>query len=82
MLREEDLQIDCGRTSKGDFIRLVHVPTGISRYNSGPLRGLNQHTLLQTWHREIEAELQLTGLSQYIVPEYRTKNTRRKNRGG
>ncbi len=69
MLREEDLRFDRGRASHGgDFIRLTHVPTGLSRSHPGPLRGLDQHSLVEAWLGEIEAELRSKGLSQHIVP--------------
>jgi hypothetical protein len=76
MLREEDLQIDRGRASHGgDFLCLTHIPTRVSRLQPGPLRGINQHRLMQSWLSEIETELQAKGLTQHIVPAYRTKQT-------
>jgi hypothetical protein len=76
MLREEDIQIDRGRDSHGgDFLRLTHIPTGISRVHSGPLRGINQHKLIKSWLSEMEAKLRAKGLTQHIVPAYRTKQT-------
>lgn len=78
MLREEDLRLDVGRARHGgDFIRLTHVPSGISRMHPGPLRGVNQRELTRRWLAEIEAELRERGLEEHIVPEYRTKRTRR-----
>jgi hypothetical protein len=83
MLREDDIRLHVGRASHGgDFLRLTHVPSGVSRYHPGPLRGLNQHALVQNWLREIEAELTSKGQSRYIVADYRTKSVRRKQRGG
>jgi hypothetical protein len=83
MLREEDFRFDRGRASHGgDFVRLTHVPTGVSRSHPGPLWKFDQHTLVQTWLDEIEAELRSKGLSQYIVPVYRTKNTPQRRGGG
>ena len=81
MLREEDVRIDIGCALGGSFFRIVHVPTGISRMHAGPLRGVNQHELQRQWLAEIEAELQQRGLDEYIVPDYRTKNTRQRRRG-
>jgi hypothetical protein len=76
MLREEDVRIDQGRASHGgDFLCLTHVPTGVSRLHPGPLRGINQYRLKQSWLSEIEAELPAKGLTQHIVPAYRTKQT-------
>lgn len=77
MLSEEDVRIDIGRAIDGSFFRIVHVPTGISRMHAGPLRGVNQHELQRQWFEEIEAELRERGLEAHIVPEYRTKRTRR-----
>jgi hypothetical protein len=83
MLRDEDLRIDVGRASHGgDFLRLTHTPSGASRFHPGPLRGLDRHALVRTWVAEIEAELTSKGLSQHIVPAFRTKSTRRRRRGG
>lgn len=82
MLREEDLRLDIGRASHGgDFLRLTHMPTGVSRSHPGPLRGLDQHALVQSWLGEIEAELRSKGQPQHIVPAYRTKNTRQRRSG-
>ncbi len=82
MLREEDLRLDLGRASHGsDFLRVTHVPTGVSRFHPGPLRGLDRHALVQTWLGEIEAELRSRGLAEHIVPAYRTNSTRQRRRG-
>lgn len=75
MLREEDVRIDVGRAVEGSFFRIMHVPTGISRMHAGPLQGVNQHELQRQWLAEIQAELRARGLDEYIVPDYRTKNT-------
>ena len=81
MLRERDLRFDRGRASHGgDLVRLTHLPTGISRSHPGPLRGLDQHALVAAWLGVIEAELKSNGLSQDIVPVYRTKKARRRRR--
>jgi len=69
MLREEDIELERGRASHGgDFLILTHTPSGVSRSHPGPLRGLNQRALIQTWLDEIEAELMSKGLAQHIVP--------------
>jgi hypothetical protein len=58
MLREEDIELERGRAGHGgDFLRLIHIPTGVSRYHPGPLRDIDQSKLVQTWLSEIEAEL-------------------------
>lgn len=31
LFRSEDIRVDVGRSEGGDFIRVVHVPTGIER---------------------------------------------------
>lgn len=69
MLRDEDIRCDLGRAShRGDFLRLVHTPTGVSRYHPGPLRGVDQQTLIRTWLGEIEAELIAKGLRHHVDP--------------
>jgi hypothetical protein len=73
MLRDEEIQMELGRASHGgDFLRLWHVPTGIMRYQPGPLRDVDQHALMASWLSEVEAELQAKGLTQYIIPVHRT----------
>jgi hypothetical protein len=68
MLRAEDLELQQGRTSHGgDFLRLVHVPTGIARLHPGPLGGVDQDALVSTWMVEIEVELRAKGLTQYVT---------------
>lgn len=77
MLPEESVQLEIGRASHGgDFLRLLHLPTGLSRHHPGPLRGINRSKLVQSLLSEIEAELVAKGLHQYIVhdskqPKYR-----------
>ena len=75
MLRDEDIQMERGRASHGgDFLRLTHIPSGISRSHLGPLGTANkQHLLISSWLSEIAAELRAQGLTQYIIPEHRTK---------
>lgn len=78
MLREEDIRIDIGRAAHGgNFLRMLHAPTGISRFHPGPLADLSLCELQQTWLKEIEAELLAKGLTEYIVPEDLTKSRRR-----
>ena len=81
MLREEDLELRVGRADHGgDFLQLLHVPTGLSRYHPGPMKGVNQFDLKQQWLEEIEAEIAARGLTQYIVPAYRQASNRQRRR--
>lgn len=80
MLREEDILIRIGRTTHGDFLQLVHVPTGIARAYPAPLRNVNRHELKQQWLVEIENELRERGLTQHIVPDHRTKSKKQRRR--
>jgi hypothetical protein len=80
MLRDEDLQIELARTSHGDALRLIHVPTGISRNHPGRVRSANRNALLSKWASEIEDELLEKGLTQYIIPDYRPKHGRRRRK--
>jgi hypothetical protein len=75
MLRDEDIKMERGRASHGgDFLRLTHIPSGITRSHPGPLgKGNKQHLLISSWLSEIEAELRAQGLIQYIIPEHGTK---------
>jgi hypothetical protein len=79
MLREEDIHIKEGRCVGGTFLEVVHLPSGISRSN-GPIGAVSQHQLVSAWKHEIETELIERGLSQYIVPDFRTKQTRKRRR--
>jgi hypothetical protein len=70
MLREQDIRIDVGRaTHGGDFLRMVHVPTEISRLHPGPLTGVDQYELRCRWLKEIESEVASRGLVQHILPD-------------
>ena len=69
MLRDCDICIDVGRSMGGDFLRVTHIPTGISRYHGSPLRGLNREELVRGWLNEIEAELLERGLTEHIVAD-------------
>lgn len=58
MMRWEDIRFDIGRGANGgDFLRMVHVPTGISRLHPGPLRNVNQHALQHRFYAEIAEEV-------------------------
>ena len=75
MLREDEIRIDTGLASHGgDFIRIEHLPTGIERWDPGPLANVDRHQLVQKWLAEIEAELKEKGLTEFIVPAYPKKN--------
>jgi hypothetical protein len=67
MLKESDIEIQTGRAEGGDFLKVVHKPTGISRREGPPLRSVEQAK--QRFLREIEAELVERGLFQYVVPD-------------
>lgn len=79
MLREEDIHIKAGRCVGGIFLEVLHVPTGVSR-SKGPIGELSQCQLVSAWKHEIESELIERGLSQYIVPDFRTNRTRQRRR--
>ncbi len=72
MLKPEDLEIQVGRGVGGDFIWVIHTPTGIKRGQGPPLPkpGQAQRALVA----EIEAELVKQGLTQYLLP--RKDNTK------
>ncbi len=77
MLREEDVSVIRGHASHGgDFVRLIHVPTGLSREHGGPLRDINVNALLAKWQKEIEEQLVKEGRTEFVLPAYRTKSTR------
>jgi hypothetical protein len=67
MLKLEDIEVQLGRAVGGDFMNVVHKPTGICRGQGPPLPkpGKAKHDML----REIEAELIQRGLTQYILPD-------------
>ena len=67
MLRDDELRLDIGRCEGGTFLRLVHVPTGISR-SRAPLAGAKRHQLIEAWASEIEAELVALRLDQHVLP--------------
>lgn len=65
MLKPEDIEIQVGRAVDGDFMKALHKPTGIFRSKGPPSSkpGKAKHEML----REIEAELQEKGLTQFIL---------------
>ena len=67
MVKLEDMEIQIGRTVGGDFMKIVHKPTGITRRQGPPLPkpGKAKREML----REIEAELIHRGLMQHIFPD-------------
>lgn len=80
VLREEDIREDIGRGEDsargiaGTFIRITHVPTGISRTRA-PLADDSAHAIRVRFPTEIEEELISKGLTEHIVPAYRTPRT-------
>ncbi len=61
-LRREDFEAEVGRASGGDFMRIVHKPTGILRKKGPPLGSPGQAR--EEMLREIEAELRVRGWNQ------------------
>lgn len=62
MFGEKEIQIDLGRASHGgDYLEVIHVPTGISRRHPGPLKDVNTTNLIKQFVREIEVELRKHG---------------------
>lgn len=72
MLRDDELRIDVGRCIGGSFIRVTHVPTGLTR-RKGPLDGEPSHSIKKRFLKEIEQELITKGLTQYIIADYRKR---------
>ena len=68
MLRVEDILVHVGRCVGGTFVKLEHVPTGISRM-LGPIGNTDMAQLRKQWLDEIETELREKGLTNYIVEE-------------
>lgn len=85
VLREEDIREDIGRCEDiargiaGMFIRITHVPTGISR-TKAPLADESTRAIRVRLLKEIEEELISNGLSEHIVPAYRTRQTLKNRR--
>lgn len=71
MIKPEDIEIRIGRAVGGDFMWVVHKPTGIRREAGPPLPkpGKAKHEML----RQIEAELLQKGLTQHILPDRRSR---------
>jgi hypothetical protein len=72
VLREEDLCQDVGRCVGGTFLRVTHLPSGISR-TKGPLGGEKMWAVRKRFLREIEQELVERGLFHHVVPAYRLR---------
>ena len=67
MLHDQHIRIDQGRAVGGDFMRITHVPTGISRLEKPPLgTGKEAHDKKQRMLNEIEEELKSRGMIEYI----------------
>jgi hypothetical protein len=71
MLRDEEIRIDIGRAEGGDFIKIIHIPTGISRIKMPPIgSSRNQYEIKKQFLNEIENEIKNKGLTQYIIKNY------------
>ncbi len=71
MLRSEDIKIISGRAEGGDFLQILHIPTGISRCKMPPLgSGKQFHYIRNQFLKEIEDELIEKGLTKYIIEKY------------
>ena len=58
MLRDEDVTVQRGRATRGDFLVVTHLPSGISRRKDPPLGPRSsQRAFEKQARREIEAEL-------------------------
>ena len=68
MLKAEEITIERGRAVGGDFIRITHLPTGISRSKAPPLgSGRAVHEFRRQALEQIETEIRERGLLQYLV---------------
>lgn len=72
MLRHEEVQVELGRCEGGSFIRVTHLPTGVTRYKE-PLGGESFQSITARFLRDIEQDLIASGSLQYIVPAYRKR---------
>ena len=72
MFRQEEIEQDVGRCVGGTFLRVTHIPTGISR-TKGPLGGEKVWAVRSRFLREIEQELVERELFQHVVPDYRLR---------
>ena len=72
MMKSEDIEIQRGRAVGGDFMIVVHKPTGITRGQGPPLTkpGRAEQEMLG----EIEAELIRLGLTEHILPDRKPKD--------
>jgi hypothetical protein len=66
MLKPEDIEIQVGRAEGGDFICIIHKPTGIKRGQGPPLPRPGKARREPV--AQIEAELVKQGLTQYLLP--------------
>ena len=62
MLRNEELRIDVGACGEGTFVRVVHIPTGVSRVKA-PLGGEASAQAIARLTAEIKRELEERGVS-------------------
>jgi hypothetical protein len=67
MLRDDDIRVDVGRCTGGTFLRVVHLPTGVSRSVS-PLGGEAASVARGRLLAEVERELTSRGLSGTSSP--------------
>ena len=65
MIYPEQLKIDVGRAVGGDFIRVTHLPTNISKTQLPPLNDKCEYFKAKLI-TEIENELINKGLTEYI----------------
>ena len=76
MLKDEEIMIERGRGIGGAFMRITHVPTGISRGKGPPLgSGKAVHEFRRQALQEIEAELREKGMTGHLLPD-RTESNR------
>lgn len=67
MLHDQHLEIARGRAVGGDFMKITHNPTGISRSYGPPLgTAKNVHDIKKSLLQQIEEEIAMKGLFQYI----------------
>jgi hypothetical protein len=69
MLKPQDIVIHYGRGVGGDFLQVVHTPTGITRGTGPPLPKPGKAR--QEALRQIEADLIERGFTQYLLPDRR-----------
>jgi hypothetical protein len=75
MLKDKEIQIERGRAVGGDFMRIIHVPTGVSRSKGPPLgSGKAVHEFSRQALLEIETELREKGMTQYLLPDRPVRN--------